>query len=390
MLCVMHVAHVVREVDPAKGGTTTVILNTVEAQARAGATVELWTLDPYDAAPTGVTVRTGPPKDAAGRFDRGFLDAFASRLSGVDVIHLHELWSPYAARFVFAARDAGVSTVHTMHGMLMRWPMSHRAWKKRLYLAAVGRRQLAATSVVHFLNRNETLESAATGVRCRVFEAPNGIDVSTFRADAHAGAFRRAHPEVGDRPIIASMGRLHEIKGTDLALEAFLSAASSHPEWVLVLAGADEGLRDRLESVRAAHPAGDRVLMPGLVTGAERFGLLADASVFLHASRHETASMAILEAAYAGCAVVATTTSNCPEIEAAGAGVMAPPTVEGLASGLATMLGAPERIAAMGEAGRRLIASAFTLDAVTPRLLELYERLRRGEVQPDIRSIASR
>lgn len=380
----MRIAHIVQDLDPAMGGLATVPITMACWQARCGADVELWTAASHGAAgaaaATGLRIveRPGPP----GFLDRAFFERFQGDLARVDLIHTHSFWRPYTARFLLAAGARGLPSVHTMHGMFMEWPFRQKTLKKRVQLALAGRRALRACSAVHMLNSSESAQSRRLGVDFRYFELPNGVDTAEFAALPPSGALRAAHPDLVGKVVVASLGRLHEVKGPDLLLRAFLDVASEFPDAVLVLAGPDEGVRPQLERMIHGARCGDRVRLPGLVQGAERLALLADCDLFVQSSRHETMSMSILEAAYGGRCLLLTDRCNAPEVTEFDAGLVVPTSVEGLRDGLRRLLRDPAGRARRGAAGRRMVEERFTLGRVVPRMLEHYEKLLRGERYP--------
>ncbi len=383
----MRIAHVLKELDPAYGGTVTVPLNMVRWTAAAGLDVEIWTADSFGWQPPERGVGAGSitvkeRKGPDGLFEKGFFQRFAAELNSIDLLHIHGLWNPHSARFVFACARLGVPVLHTMHGMLMDWPMSHRRPKKLVYMKLVAKRQLLQTTAVHMLNAEETRQSANAGADFRYFELPNGVDTSEFDALPARGTYRATEPDLADKTIILSVGRLHTIKGTDLLLAAFLELARQRDDVALVLAGPDEGLKDTLDQKLRGHPAADRVRLPGLVTGDLRLSLLADADIYAHCSRHETMSMAILEAAYAGKCMLVTDRCNCPEIAEVDAGVTVAVDSAAIRSGLERLLDEPQQLAARGERARQLVRQRFTAAVVTPQLIGHYEQMVAGGAYP--------
>jgi glycosyltransferase involved in cell wall biosynthesis len=382
----MRVAHVLKRLDPAFGGIVSAPLNMARASAEAGLEVEIWSADafgwtppPLDGASGSLTLieRRGP----SGFFDRAFFDRFVGELPGVDVVHTHTFWQPYVARFVDACWRAGKPVVHSMHGVLMDHPLAIKTLKKRAYLHLVAARQLRRTTVVHMLNAEETRQSRRAGVDFRFFELPNGIDASSLRS-VPRGAYRATEPGIADKIIILSMGRLHPIKGPDLLLGAFLDLAAVHPDIALVMAGPDEGMQPDLERRLAGHPAADRVRLPGLVGGDLRLGLLADADIVAQCSRHETASMTIVEAAFAGRCLLLTDRCHFPEVAEVDAGLVVPTSLTGVREGLARLLEERERIPARGANGRRLVEERFMLGDLTTRLIGHYEQILAGHEYP--------
>ncbi len=383
----MRVAHVVQDLDPAMGGLATVPINMARSLAQAGVDIEIWTSawhgEPLP-EPGSISGSMTPVerKVASGFLDAGFFNAFREDLSRVDLVHTHSFWRPYCARFAAACRRLGKPIVHTMHGMLMRHPMEFKTAKKKLWLTLIGRRHLRRLSAVQMLNREESAHSAEVGCDFRYFELPNGVDTTEFASLPARGRWRARHAEARDRSIILSMGRLHEIKGPDLLLGAFLDVAADFPNALLVMAGPEEGMTRTLQGMLKGHAAADRVMLPGLVRGDERLELFADADIFAQASRHETMSMSIIEAAYAGKPLLLTQSCHFPEISDVGAGLITETSQEALAKGMRTLLNASEHWRQYGDAGRKLIEERFTLSRVTAHLIQHYERLLRGETYP--------
>ncbi len=385
----MRVVHLNRELDPAMGGPTTVLLNTSAALARAGLDVEIWTTDAHGTAPPPLADGNGSLRliERGGRegfLERRFFRRFRDDLRRIDLLHIHSLWRPYTMPFVKACEGLGVPTVHTMHGMLMDWPMRQKTLKKQTYLRLIAARQLRRTSAVHLLGGAEVEESRRLGVDFRYFHLPNGVDVSQFEALPKRGSFRATDPALKDKTIVMSLGRLHHVKGPEILLEAFLGLARDRPDLVLVMAGPDEGMLGHLRRMLQGHPAADRVRLPGLVGPQLRGSLLADADIFAHCSLHETASMSIIEAAYAGKCLLITDRCNCPEIGEADAGLVVPPTVESVGRGLGRLIDERHRMAERGANARAVVEQRFTLEAVTSHLIEHYRRLLAGERYPSI------
>lgn len=384
----MRVAHIVQDLDPAMGGLATVPINMARAQARCGVDVEIWTSSWHDAPLPAAGELSGSltlieRKTAGGFLDSAFVRAFQDDVARVDVVHTHSFWRPYCSRFAALGARLGKPVVHTMHGMLMEHPMRQKTFKKKLWLSLIGARHLRRLSAVQMLNREETTQSLrASGCDFRFIELPNGVDPAEFAALPPRGRYRVGDPSLADGFIILSLGRLHEMKGPDLLLEAFLEVAREREDVALVLAGPDEGMRPTLDRLLAGHPAAGRVRMPGLVRGEQRLELLADADLFAQTSRHETMSMSIIEAAYAQKPLLITERCHFPEISQHGAGVVVPTSAAGIADGLRRFLAERDRLAAYGAAGRRLVEERFTIERVTRSLIERYEQLLRGQRPP--------
>ncbi|GAB3392730.1 hypothetical protein GCM10027568_20590 [Humibacter soli] len=133
-------------------------------------------------------------------------------------------------------------------------------------------------------------------------------------------------------PYILHAGGASERKNLAALAEAWRRIAGKHPEVSLALSGPahprrTELFRDLPRVVLLGRVEGD--LIPGLIAGAE---------AVVVPSLHEGFGLPVLEAMAAGTVVVAAETSSLPEV-AGGAAVLVAPTGEGIADGIAAVLG---------------------------------------------------
>ena len=76
-------------------------------------------------------------------------------------------------------------------------------------------------------------------------------------------------PHLKGQRIALFMGRLHPVKGCDLAIESFARVLAPDPAWHLVMAGPDQvGLRALLLGIAEKRGIADRITWTGMVTGA--------------------------------------------------------------------------------------------------------------------------
>jgi len=109
------------------------------------------------------------------------------------------------------------------------------------------------------------------------------------------------------QPFIAAMGRLVQLKGFDILLNAFAQIKDKHPEWMLNVMG--EGpRRSELELLRDSLGLKDRVRFLGVVKNPS--AILKQAELFVMPSHYEGFPMALCEAMACGVAVISTDCSS--------------------------------------------------------------------------------
>ena len=170
--------------------------------------------------------------------------------------------------------------------------------------------------------------------------------------------------------LVLAIARLTEQKGIDVAVRAL---ASLPPDVRLAVLG--EGPeRASLETLARELGVEARVLLPGRVGDVASW--LRAADVVVHPARWEGFGLALLEAMLAAKPVVASRVSSVPEIVADGeTGLLVPPDDPGtLARALADLLQDPERAERLGAAGSERARREFSVDRMTSRTLEVYER----------------
>jgi glycosyltransferase involved in cell wall biosynthesis len=209
---------------------------------------------------------------------------------------------------------------------------------------------------------------------------PSGLDLGTL-------PFRERSPDPDGRMVVTFAGRFVEKKGVLDAVAALARVAPGRP-----------GLRARFvgygplgdELRRAIAAAGlDAEVVDGTVPGAVRAALEAT-HLLLSPSRTaadgdaETLGLVNLEALAMGVPVVATDHGPFPEVlPPDGATLVGEGDMDALTGALDGLLGAPERWASMGRAGREHVARRFELGA---RVAELEAQhlalLRTGSPAP--------
>jgi glycosyltransferase involved in cell wall biosynthesis len=213
----------------------------------------------------------------------------------------------------------------------------------------------------------------------RVVTIANGIDLEEMRAKATPAEVRRRYGLPDDAALVTVVGNIRRVKGQDVFLEAAQLVGSSR-RVAFVLAGKvlEPVFHARLQELANTPPLRGRVHFLGAVGDVP--SLLAASDVFVLPSRSEGMSTALLEALACGRPVIATAVGGSPEVVRQDeTGLLVPAENPALlASSLEMLLDSPAQCGRLGQAGRRLIETAYSLDTVVTRMVEEYEKLVFG------------
>jgi glycosyltransferase involved in cell wall biosynthesis len=416
----MNILHVLPSMDPAQGGVAQAVRNTVPALARLDASNEVLSFDAPDAAFLG---RDGFPIHAIGpaRGGYGYCPALgpwlAANLPRFDAVIAHGLWQHHCAgtwsaiaryRREQATSEVGIGTqtggasqagggapsprFYVMpHGMLDPY-----------FQKAPGRRLKALRNTVFWKLIEARAVNGADGVLFTCAEELNlarepfrpyhprqelevglGIEAPPALHAGMAPAFAERCPDVAGRPYLLFLSRLHEKKGADLLIRAYLRLRATHPERTLpalVMAGPglDTEYGRELQRLAASQPAGlgdgrSDIHFPGMLGGDAKWGALYGCQAFVLPSHQENFGIAVVEAMACGRPVLITRQVNIWR-ECEPGGLVAEDTEPGAYGLLTRWLGlSPPQQQALGDAAHAAYRANFEVDAAARRLKEALQ-----------------
>ncbi|MEU7784596.1 glycogen synthase [Amycolatopsis sp. NPDC049159] len=347
--------------------------------------VHCWGADRADA--TGHTDPHGYRQPAFTTMDIAV--SMANALEGHDLAHSHTWYANLAGHL--AKLTHGIPHVVTAHSLepLRPWKAEQLGGGYRVSSWIEREAYEAADAIVAVSGgmRRDVLAAYPAVPPERVHVIHNGIDTALYRPDPGTDVLTK-HGIDPDRPYVLFVGRITRQKGVPHLVRA---AAKLDPgvQLVLCAGGADtpeldaefRGLVAELERTRT----GVRWI-PEMLPRPEVVQLLTHATVFACPSVYEPLGIVNLEAMACGTPVVASDVGGIPEVVDDGrTGLLVhyderdPDGFEaGLAAALNEVVGAPDRAAAMGTAGRERAVGEFGWRAIAERTVALYEACGRS------------
>ena len=178
-------------------------------------------------------------------------------------------------------------------------------------------------------------------------------------------------------PLVGIVARLVPIKRHEDFIAASALLAARIPEARFLVIG-DGERRTELEVLVRQKGLGERVRFLGWRHDLDR--IYADLDVVVLTSANEGSPVSLIEAMAAGRPVVATEVGGVPDLVEHGVNGMLGRAGDpsATAEAIAALLADPERRRVMGEAGRKRVRDAYTIDQLVSDMDRLYTELLRG------------
>ena len=391
----LRVAHVSGESGPrSANGVSRAVWHLANAQRALGHDVEVTTDTTSAVAPSSQAAEQAaekvPPRRPrllndmrlAARF-RGDTDGLLRLVTafGPDIVHLHSIHLPVNVSLAKQLHVAGVPYCVTVHGGL--FGRRRGRLKKAAFWWLWERRYLNQARFVHALTEDEAADLRSCGITAEIVVAPNGIALDQLPRVSNPRALFDLLPDIAGRRVFMFMGRLDPLqKGLDLLLEAFGRAKVSDSRLVLLGPDSKNGRATLTRLVGRLGLESSVIFLDA--AGPERCAdLLAGADVFVHPSRWEGVSLAVLEAAaWERPCLLTHAADPMGALGAAGAAVVVDPTVESLSEGIRALSRLDrDQLADMGRRAASIVGHTFQWSSAASALIEAYrepgERARR-------------
>lgn len=361
-----HVLHIVRRMDPARYELS--LVTVAGGGSLHGAFAER----------IPVTVMGDPAKGR--RFRKSYLEQLATlvaltrhlRERTPDILHAYlpaaNVLGPVAARM------AGIRRVIVSKRALANYKMAY----PMLARVEPAGNLLADVILVNSDAVRGDVERTERHWRGKVRKIYNGVAPIVPWTSEEATAFRRREGIPAGALVALCVSNFYPYKGHVDLVDAAARVVPGFPNVIFLLVGRDSGMMGATKA--RAREWG--------IEGSVRFvggrsdvpDLLRASDLFLHPSREEGFSNAILEAMAAGLPVVACDVGGNPEAMIDGVtGRLVPPRdPERFAEAMRELIADEAKRKSFGEAGLRRAAGLFSLDRMVEEMESLYDSLARG------------
>jgi glycosyltransferase involved in cell wall biosynthesis len=295
-----------------------------------------------------------------------------------DVIHLHGSRNLINIPISRTARKANIPIVLQPHGDLQIIVNSYMI--KRLYDQVLGDQEIKGISALIALQETEQQDALNRGIPANAIEIiHNGLENLNEDDSPERGSFRSAYHIPLDKPLLLFLGRINRKKGVDMLVEAFsrMQAFDAH----LAIVGPDDGQMEQVKRLILQYQLGDRVTVPGLLTGKNVISAYLDADLFVLPCRNDTFPTTVLEACQAQLPMVVTEGCECAYLIDKRVGDVVPFDAVLFANAMQKLLSDRPRYQQYKANCINLYNESFSLQATVDKLEALYARVSSGPMK---------
>ena len=209
--------------------------------------------------PTACAVRGPAAVGYAPEFSRALTNSHA------DLAYVAGLWKYPMMAAQRWSRAARKPLVIAPHGMLEPWAVRHSGLKKKFAGWFFQNAQLRDAACLRALCLPEVDSFRAYGLKNPIAVVPNGVDLPSL---AEVPMRHARFPE--GRKVLLYLGRIHDKKGLAQLLAGWAQARDAAGDWILAIAGWDQGGHEAELKLRARELGIAEVLFLGPQFGADK------------------------------------------------------------------------------------------------------------------------
>lgn len=204
-----------------------------------------------------------------------------------------------------------------------------------------------------------------------------GISIEDFSRQSKKIDFRKRYPQFKDKRIILFLGRMHQKKGLEIALQAFSIASKKIEDIQMAIIGPGESnYVNQLISLTSRLRLDDRVFFLGAVDNELKKAALMDSDIFLLPSHGENFGIAVIEAIACGCPVILSNkVAVAEDLKNYGVALVADCDAVQMASAICTLCSDVELSNRMRSEGPICANKFYSLEAMATQMDVAYKSL---------------
>jgi glycosyltransferase involved in cell wall biosynthesis len=390
----IKVLHVIDRMDPEQGGVCQAVRTIATGLQVLAVRNDIVSLDPPDAtflATDPLNIHALGPAENPWSYSKALRPWLLEHANPFNVVIVHGLWQypSYAIYKTLMKLKTAPKLFVMPHGMLDPYfqraaGRKLKAFRNVLYWGLIEKRIVNSADGLLFTceaERNLAREPFKPYHPKRELVVGLGVEAPPAFTPDMPTAFQEKCPELKNSPYILFLSRIHEKKGVDLLLKAYVrllkesktsKGAATHPKLVVAGPGLETPYGKRMqEFVNQNSPLKDQVYFPGMLKGDAKWGGFYGCEAFILPSHQENFGIAVVEALACSKPVLISNQVNIwTEIEKAGGGMVNADTEAGTYTTLSTFLQMPlSDKTAMNKKARACFEQHFAVGPSTSNLL---------------------
>jgi len=281
-----------------------------------------------------------------------------------DILHTHTSKAGILGRI--AGGMTRTRTIHTPHGHLFYGYFGKGKEQLYVFLEQLAARFCERIITISEDERREYLRRGI-GDNKKVVTIYNGIDIERF-----PGNGKRVRRELGIAqhvPLVGFAGRLEEVKGPHLFIDATMRIGKFYPQAHFLMAG--EGpLKDELikkaRAVPHLHILGFREDIADVIAALD---------IVLIPSLNDGFNLVAVEAMASSKPIVATSVGGLPEVVGDGGILVGPGDITRMAQEAVKLINSPGLKKEIGAKGKRRVETLFDWDVCLQKTLDIYHQV---------------
>ncbi len=301
-----------------------------------------------------------------------------------DIVHIHEHRQTLAILASYFARKNNIPYIVQAHGSVL--PFFQKEGLKNIFDKVFGFKILHNASCVFALTEVEKEQYLKMGVdEDKIEIVPLGINLEEYEDLPSFGRFRSKFNIAENDKLILFVGRIHEIKGLGLLIDAFNDLINQNYEKnsledtgghsiKLAIVGPDDGYLTELEDKIKEYSLEENVIITGPLYKEEKQEALVDCDLFVMPSKYESFTTSGLEAMACSKPLVLTKNNHIHDWVDGNVGIACEDNKDSLREAIEKVLFDEELSQIFAENGRKLINEKYNWDIINDQILEIYRK----------------